>query len=88
LILDDEKVIKKEYGQVINDPNLRTLDYNFIEETKKMKDNILMFNMFSLTQQCELLHDAFKPHDAHKNIVVSTESVVSKVMCMRYIRWE
>jgi hypothetical protein len=60
---NNEKVIQGKPRQVKENSNLHALDYNVIEDMKKIKSNISMFDIFSLPQQCELLHDAFKPHD-------------------------
>jgi hypothetical protein len=48
----------------MNDSNTCALDYNVVEDMKKMKENISMFDICSLPQQRELLHDAFSPDDA------------------------
>jgi hypothetical protein len=52
------------------------LDYNVIEDMKKTKANISMFDICSLPQQCELLNDAFNPNDAHKRMVVVTDNTL------------
>jgi hypothetical protein len=44
----NENVVEKKYGHTINN-----LDYNVIEDMKKTKDNISMFDICSLTQQRE-----------------------------------
>jgi hypothetical protein len=60
---NNEKVIQGKSGQAKDDSNLHALYYNVIEDMKKIKANISMFDIFSLPQQRELLHDAFKPHE-------------------------
>jgi hypothetical protein len=64
-LITDNKIVEKKYGHAINN-----LDYNVIEDMKKTKANISMFDICSLTQQHELLHDAFKPHDTQKGTVL------------------
>jgi len=50
--------MEKKYGHAI-----KNIDYNVIEDMKKTKDNISMFDICSLAQQHELLHNASKSHD-------------------------
>jgi hypothetical protein len=69
-------VIQEKYGQAKNDSNSHTLDYNVIEDMKKIKANISMFDIFSLPQQRELLHDAFKPHETQTKTIAATESLI------------
>jgi hypothetical protein len=61
--LKNEKAIQGKYGEVNNDLNLHALDYNTIEDMKKIKANIFMLNIFSLSQQRGILHDAFKSQE-------------------------
>jgi hypothetical protein len=69
IIKNDEKVIQGKSGQVNNDSNSHALDYNVIEDMKKIKANISMFDICSLPQQRELLHDAFKPHETQTKLL-------------------
>jgi hypothetical protein len=60
---NNEKVNHDKSGQAKDDSNLHALDYNVIKDMKKIKANISMFDICSLPQQHELLHDVFKPHE-------------------------
>jgi len=71
LTTDNEKIVEKKFGHAINN-----LDYNLIEELKKTKSNIFMFYIYYLTQQCEIMCDAFKPHDTQKGTVVATKIII------------
>jgi len=64
MVANNKKTCKLKFSQTINDSNTRALEHNVIEDMKKTKENISMFDICSLPQQCELLHDAFNLNDA------------------------
>jgi hypothetical protein len=78
VVTNNNKTCEKKSSQTTNNPNTHTLDYNLIEDMKKTKDGISMFDIFSLPQQCEILNDAFKPDDAQKNMVTDTDNTFSE----------
>jgi len=47
-----------------------------IEDMKKTKSNISMFDLYSLPQQRELLHDVF--NHAQKSTIVVTKNILLK----------
>jgi hypothetical protein len=63
IVENNEKVIQGKSGQVNNDSNSHALDYNVIEDMKKIKSNISIFDICSIPKQREILHDAFKPQE-------------------------
>jgi hypothetical protein len=74
---NNEKVIQGKSAQDRDDSNLHALDYNVIEYMKKIKVNIFMFDIFSLPQQRELLHDSFKPHETQAETIIVVEILAS-----------
>jgi hypothetical protein len=78
MVPNNDKTCEPKSNQTINNSNTCTLDYNVIEDMKKTKSNISMFDICSLPQQRELLHDAFNPDDAQKRSIVVTENIPSK----------
>jgi hypothetical protein len=42
---------------------------------KKTKSNISMFDIFSLTQQHDIFHDAFKADTSQKKIMAVTDNI-------------
>jgi hypothetical protein len=73
---NNEKVIQEKFEHAKNDSSSHTLDYNVIEDMKKIKDNISMFDIFPLPQQSELLHDAFKLHETETKTIEVVESLI------------
>jgi hypothetical protein len=59
----------------IRKPNMHAFDYNVIEDMKKTKANISMFDICSLPQQHDLLHDTFNPNNSQKKIIATTDSI-------------
>jgi hypothetical protein len=64
MVPNNDKTYEPKFSQTIKDSNTHALDYNVIEDMKKIKSNMSMFDIYSLPHQCELLHDAFNLNDA------------------------
>jgi len=77
-IPNNDKTSEPKTSQTMDNTNPHALDYNVIEDMKKTKANISMFDIYSLSQQHELLNDAFNPNDTQKRMVVVTDNSLSK----------
>jgi hypothetical protein len=71
----NNKTCETKSNQTMNKSNMHALDYNVIEDMKKTKANISMFDICSLPQQHDLLHDAFNPNNSQKKIIATTENI-------------